>query len=175
MPVMPLGFWGIGLLAWLGTRWFGGPEPALRFGGLFALAYVANQAVSHYLLTPALGIAAGVLWLWFLPALIIGLARRGSTGVLMSGILLGLAAQVALQAALHGLDMPVLHGIRPGIIGLLLGGALYSSLRGAGGSVAGTPRAQGGEAAPGWGLAAPGPYPLPPLTLLTNSGRMWGL
>ena len=175
IALIALVFWAIGLLAWLATRWFGGPEPALRFGGLFALAYVANQAVSHYLLTPALGIAAGVLWLWFLPALIIGLARRGSTGVLMSGILLGLAAQVALQTALHGLDMPVLHGIRPGIIGLLLAAALYASLRAAVGSVAGTPRAQGGEAAPGWGLAALGPYLLLQFTLLTNPGRIAAL
>ena len=78
IALIALVFWGIGLLAWLATRWFGGSEPALRFGGLFALAYVANQAVSHSLLTPALGIAGGVLWLWFLPALIVGLARRGA-------------------------------------------------------------------------------------------------
>lgn len=173
LGLIALGLWVIGLLAWLAARWLGGSRPAVRFGLLFSLVYIANQFVAHPTLTPYLGVATAVLWLWFFPALIISLGRRGAAPSIVPGVLLGLAAQVALQTALHGLDLPVLRGVVPGIGALLLCTALYASVRAveADTGSAGAAAAHGG-AFPGRGLATLGPYLVLQLTLLANPGRV---
>jgi len=178
--LIALVFWGIGMLAWPLIRRLGGSDPAQRIGLLFGAAYTLHTTTSHPVLTPALGVATGILWLWIFPALIAAWGRRGAADTILPGVLLGLAAQVALQTTLHGLDMPVLHGLRPAVIALLLAAGLYLGLA----TVAGeAPGAAGGtdgrEGYPGWGLAALGPFLLLQISLLTNLGRMsmltgWG-
>jgi endonuclease/exonuclease/phosphatase family metal-dependent hydrolase len=172
IALIALLFWGIGLLAWPITRALGGTRPAWRFGLVFGVVYVANQAIVHPVLTPWLGIAGGVVWLWFFPALLVSLCQRDAAGATLPGILLGITAQVALQAALHGLDMPVLHGSWPAIGGLLLASGLIFSLRA-------VLLSRGGAAKPGqlpgWGLAAFGPFLILELVLLANPGRIGAL
>ncbi len=170
IALIALVFWGVGMLAWIAARRLGGPEPARRFGALFAVAYVALQGISHPTVTPVLAVAATVLWFWFFPSLVVALGRRGAAAVVLPGLLAGLAAQVALQTALNGLDMPVLHGRGPGLGALALVVIFYYALISAvsARSAEGSP----GEAFPGWGLLALGPYLLLEMTLLANLGRV---
>lgn len=168
LGLIALGIWSIGLLAWPAARWLGGSRPEVRFGMLFSVVYIANQFISHPLFSAVFGTATTVLWLWFLPALITALGRRGTVQFLTPGILLGLAAQVSLQSSLHGLDMPVLRGLLPGIGALFLGVALYLGIR----ELSAASEMPDGPALPGWGLIALGPYLVLQLTLLTNLGRV---
>ena len=166
LGLIALGFWTIGLLAWPVTRWFGGSRPEVRFGLLFTAAYTLNHFAVHPVLTPVLGVATAVTWLWLFPAVVTALGKRGVAHILVPGILLGLAAQVAIQAAMQGLDLPVLRGPRAGVEALLLSVALFASI------LQLTASPLGGEGFPGWGLAALGPYLALQLTLLTNLGRV---
>ena len=166
LGLIALGFWAIGLLAWPMTRWLGGTRPEVRFSLVFGAVYVADHFASHPVLTPALGVAAAIVWLWLFPAVVVALGRRGTANVLLPGMLLGLIGQVALQAARHGLDLPVLHGVGPGLEALALAAVLYV------GTLRLTPPANEEPAYPSWGLAALGPYLALQFTLLVNLGRV---
>lgn len=183
LGLIALGIWAIGFLAWPAARVLGGARPEMRLGALFAIAYVVNQWVSHPVLTPALGLATVVLWLWLLPAMTVALGRRGASGALAPGIMLGLAAQVTLQNVLAGLDMPMLRGAGPGLVALVLGAMLWYSLRAAAPPEAGEHGSHsdqaGGRGAqavagawPGTGLAALGPFLAVQMVLLANPGRV---
>lgn len=167
LGLIALAIWIVGLLAGPAARLAGGPRPAARFAGLFGILYAANQFVAHPILTPALGPAAVVAWMWFVAAFVTSLGRRGGSAALAPGIIVGLAAQVALQAALHGMDMTMLRGLLPGITGLALAALLYLAVRAA---TSGAPSAT--SAPPAWGLAALGPFLVLEVTLLVNLGRV---
>ncbi len=157
IALIALVFWGAGLMAWLAARWLGGSRPVVRLSLLFGLVYTANQIIAHPVATPALGILVGVVWLWLFPTLVVALARSNAVGLLLPGILLGLAAQVALQTALHGLDLPMLHGVGSGMGGLVLGAALYATARAAFPETVFRGSSSVAEQMPGLGLAALGP------------------
>ncbi|MDR7402733.1 MAG: endonuclease/exonuclease/phosphatase family protein [Armatimonadota bacterium] len=163
LGAIALGFWTVGLMAWPVARRLGGRRPEVRFALIFGMLYALNQSVAHPSLTPALSVAAWVAWLWLFPSVVAALGGRGTASAVLPGLLLGVAAQVAVQAALQGLDLPVLRGPTAGAVALLLAAALY-------GSVLPLTPASGRENLPGWGLAALGPYLVLQLTLLANPG-----
>ncbi|HEY6103982.1 MAG TPA: endonuclease/exonuclease/phosphatase family protein [bacterium] len=135
----------------------------------FALLYAAGHYIRYPILTPALALAAAVAWLWFFPALIARLSRAGHIDALSSGLSLGIAAQLALQTALHGLDLPMLQGILPGLGATALAAALLVCWRGLDAERGSQPAS--GPRLPGWGLIAFGPYLTLQLVLLANVGR----
>lgn len=172
MGGIALGVWVVGLLAAPAARLLGGQRPAWRLGLCFAAVYAGGQFVAHPLLTPLLGCLSVVLWLWALPALLTALYRQAAAGRLAQALLLGLAAQVAMQSALHGLDMPMLRGPAAGAGATALAALFAISL--SLGS-AHTYTRNHGHAQPGpwgWQLAALGPYLVLQLTLLLNLGRV---
>ncbi len=166
-----LGILALGFLAWPVLRRWGGPRPALRVGAVFAAVYALNHFVAHPALSALLGPASAVLWLWLLPALVTALGRGGAGPAVGVGLFLGLAAQVALQTALHGMDLSMLRGLWPGLGAVVLAGALVWSLRSGSAGQASLARVAG-DGLPGWGLAALGPFLVLQLTLLVNVGRV---
>lgn len=171
LGLIGLSIWVLGFLAWPMLRRWGGPRPALRVGALFAAVYALNHFVAHPGLSSLLGPASAVLWLWLLPTLVTALGRGGAGSAVGVGLFLGLAAQVALQAALHGMDLSMLRGLWPGLGAAVLAGALVWFLRS--GTAAQALLAGGaGDGLPGWGFAALGPFLVLQLTLLVNVGRV---
>lgn len=166
LGLIALAFWAIGLLAWPAARFLGGGRPEVPFSFLFGVVYVLDRFVSHPVLTPTLGVASAVLWLWLFPAVIVALGGRDAGTALLPGVLLGLAGQVALQAAQHGLDLPVLHGVIPGLQALALAFVLYQT------TLRLRPLPSVLASYPDWGLAVLGPYLALQLTLLANLGRV---
>jgi len=158
-----------GLAGWIAAPRFDTSRAANRLAVVFAAVYALSHYVRHPLLTPALALATATIWLWFLPALIGQLSRRDLMETLVPGFLAGFAAQVALQTALHGLDLAMLRGTAPGLGATLLAATLLLTWR----SID-TVRGREGEPRrylPGWGLVAFGPYLLLQLALLANVGR----
>ena len=135
----------------------------------FALLYAASHYVRYPILTPALALATAVAWLWLFPALIARLARAGHIGTLASGLSVGIAAQLALQTALHGLDLPMLRGFLPGLGATVPAAALLVCWRGL--DMGSRSRPASEPRLPGWGLIAFGPYLTLQLVLLANVGR----
>lgn len=164
------GIWIAGVAGWAIVPLIDSPRFGLRLALLFAVLYTAVHAVRQSGLSPALAAAALVAWLWLLPALIGELGRPDALDVLVPGILVGTALQVALQTALHGLDISMLRGALPalGAAGIALALALvwHSTLATAPSGAAAFPFPQG------WGLFALGPYLVLQQTLLTNLGRV---
>lgn len=185
LGLIALSIWVLGFLAWPVLRRWGGPQPALRVGAVFAAVYALNHFVAHPTLTPLLGPASAVLWLWLFPTLVTALGRGGAGPTVTTGLFLGLAAQVALQTALHGMDLSMLRGFWPGLGATVLAGALVWFLRSgtaaeasivdgspASASGRGASGAPAGDGLPGWGFAAFGPFLVLQLTLLANVGRV---
>lgn len=161
-----LGIWTVGLLAWPVRRWFGGRLPVWRFGLLFTTVSVLNALTAQPVLTPVLGTAAAVAWMWFTPMLLVALGR-GAASAVAAGILAGIAAQVALQHALHGMDLTMLRGIWPAAATAVLSVVLLYSVR----DVT-RDDANPDTALPGWGIAVLGPFLLLQMTLLANPGKI---
>jgi len=164
------GIWVAGLAGWAIVPWVDSPRLGLRLALLFAVLYAAGHAVRHPVLTPALVSASLVAWLWMMPALIGELGRPDALDVMVPGILVGSALQVAGQTALHGLDLSMLHGPLPGLGAAALAGALFAVW-----TATVTTAPSGAAAFPfpqGWGLFALGPYLVLQQTLLTNLGRV---
>ena len=164
------GIWVAGLAGWAIVPWVDSPRLGLRLALLFAVLYAAGHAVRHPALTPALVSASLVAWLWMMPALIGELGRPDALDVMVPGILVGSALQVAGQTALHGLDLSMLHGPLPGLGAAALAGALFAVW-----TATVTTAPSGAAAFPfpqGWGLFALGPYLVLQQTLLTNLGRV---
>jgi len=163
-----LGLYAAGLGGWLAASRLEGGRAGTRRAVLFSGLYAISQYVSHPLLTPILAFAVAIAWLWFLPAMIGRLIRRSVIDVLAPGLLVGFAAEVALQTALHGLDLAMLRGILPGFGATALAAALVISWRWLGMNQweEGEPRY-----APGWGMLAFGPCLVLQLVLLANVGR----
>ncbi|MFZ5815290.1 MAG: endonuclease/exonuclease/phosphatase family protein [Bacillota bacterium] len=161
LGVLLLSIWGTGLLGYPASRLLGGRVPAVRLALLFGALYVLYRAVPGAYTTPIFGCLSVTAWLWLLPA-----ALRALGGAILPGLLLGVGGQVALQTALHGMDLVMLIGPGPALLALGLAALLVLSLRwGSAGD-----EAAGESGAPGWGLIAWGPYLALQMTLAANLG-----
>jgi endonuclease/exonuclease/phosphatase family metal-dependent hydrolase len=158
-----------GLAGWIAAPRFDGPRSGFKRVVAFAVFYALSHYVRFPLLTPGSALIAAVSWLWFLPALIGRLSRAGLTGTLAPGCLLGFAAQIAMQTAVHGLDLAMLRGMLPGLGATGLAAALLGTWRPL--TADRRPGEASGPRLPGWGLIAFGPYLALQLLLLTNVGR----
>ncbi len=167
LALIAMGIWLVGLVIAPLARRLSGRRPEVSLAVLFGLVAVANAVVVHPVLTPALGIAMLVTWLWFLPTLVMAIGRADAADLLTPGIVTGVAAQVALQHALHGMDLAMLRGPLAGAIAVVLATALVGSTR----ALRVDQPAQS-AGAPGWGLVVLGPYLVLQLTLLANTGRV---
>lgn len=173
MGLIAAGLYAIGLIGWLPTRILGGRRPAWRFGLWLALATLLRQAFSGEMLTPAFSFATGILWLWWLPAFLQELVRRGALGAAVPAMVLGLLAQVVGQSALHGLDVPQLQGTGAMLWAALQVGLFLAALWLTGKEPALPPAAaDGGESGAAWGAITLGPYLFLQMTLLANLGRV---
>lgn len=170
LGLIALAIWAVGLAGWLSAPRTDPVRSVRRLAILFALVYVTSHLIADPIITPALAVLSIVAWLWFVPGLLEALARVGSLDALAPGILVGFAAQVALQTALHGLDMSMLRGVLPGLGAGLLSAALLASTY----AIRPSASAQRGvsQPLPGWGMIALGPYLVLQLTLLANLGRV---
>lgn len=167
LVLIVLAIWSFGLLSapWAGR--FGGTRAVERLAGIFGATVVLYALVIHPTLTPFLGEVMIVTWLWYLPALIFALGRAGLAHDIAAGAAVGVAAQVALQHALHGMDLPMLHGASVGVGAAVLTGMLLVSARTLSNRIHQRPGVQ-----PGWGLLALGPFLTLEMTLLSNLGRV---
>lgn len=181
MASVAFGVWAVGILVGPATRLAGGPRPVWRFGLLLGLLSVARQAVVGEFITPALSFASLVLWLWWLPAFLRAFTRAGFGRLIAPAVSLGVAAQVAGQAAMHGLDLPMMRGFWSVLGAALLAGTFLVALR-----RSTAPAAQAGTAPPptahGEGMGAVGLFLFLflQLTLAANLGLIqmmtgWGL
>lgn len=167
LALIALGIWLIGVLGAPIAHRLSGRRPEVPLAVLFGIVVVANAVIAHPGLAPVLGTAMLVTWLWFLPALLMAAGRAGGADLLTPGIITGVAAQVALQHALHGMNLAMLRGPLTGAIAIVLAATVVAStheLR------AEQPAHSAG--APGWGLVVLGPYLVLQLTLLANTGRV---
>lgn len=161
--------YAVGLAGWLRVTRVEEAGAGSRRAVAFALLYAASHYARFPILTPALALATVVGWLWFFPALISRLSRLNLIDTLGPGVLLGFAAQIALQTALHGLDLAMLRGILPGVGASVLAAAVLMWWRRLDAD-RGAQRASGPRL-PGWGLIVFGPYLTLQLLLLANMGR----
>ncbi len=178
LALIALAIWIAGLAGWLleprkdPVRWM------QRMATIFALAYAISHLIADHTITPVLAVLSLITWFWLVPVIMDALARYGMLDVLAPGILLGFALQIALQTALHGLDLSMLRGILPGIGAVVLGGVLIVTTYAI---KPGLPDKDGSTVLyPGWGMLALGPFLALQFTLLANLGRAqllsgWGI
>lgn len=166
LGVIALSVWLIGLLGAPLAGRLSGRRPEVPLAGLFGLAVAANAFSIHPLISPVLGTAMLVTWLWFLPALVTAVGRARAADILAPGIVTGVAAFAAFHHALHGMDLAMLRGPLVGAVTVILAAALLMTTR----ALPESPT--GPVVAPGWGLLALGPYLVLQLTLLANPGRV---
>ncbi len=176
--LIALVIWIAGLAGWLlaprknSVRWM------QRIATIFALAYAINHLIADRTITPVLAVLSLITWFWLVPVIMDALARYERLDVLVPGILLGFALQIALQTALHGLDLSMLRGILPGIGAGVMGAALIGTTYAFKPDL---PDKDGSNVLyPGWGMLALGPFLALQFTLLTNLGRAqllsgWGI
>lgn len=137
-------------------------RPALWLGVIFAVLIVVRQALPGENTSPALAFAAWIVWLWWLPAFI-----REAPGRLVevaTGMVLGVALQVAGQIALHGLDLHLVDGPASVLTAAVLAAGFVLALASVG--------ATGQPTRGGWGAFALGPYLFIELTFVANLGRL---
>ncbi len=98
----------IGLFAWPARKAFGGARPAFRFAiALAVLAILRQSSLTSASLAIGFSFAAWIVWMWWLPAAIESAAADNALSVIAPAAMCGVALQVALQSALHGLDLPL--------------------------------------------------------------------
>ncbi len=137
-------------------------RPALWLGVLFGVLIVVRQALPGENTSPAFAFAAWIVWLWWLPVFI-----REASGRLVdiaTGVVLGVALQVAGQVALHGLDLHLVDGPASVLTAAVLAAGFAVALA----SHGATSQASRG----GWGAFALGPYLFIELTFVANLGRL---
>ncbi|HUF67129.1 MAG TPA: endonuclease/exonuclease/phosphatase family protein, partial [Longimicrobiales bacterium] len=168
--IVSLGVFGVGLLGGVASRFLGGAHPAQRFGAFVAVLVIAAQVLPVSLAQPAAPFAAWVAWLWWCPEFLREMARRGVSHLIAPSVVLGLAAQVAGQTALHGLDVPLIPG-RYGLAGnVALAGAFITVLFLA--LPRKTPATDPPARSSPWMAFAIGPFLHVQLTLLANLGGL---
>ncbi len=162
--LVALAIWSIGLLGWVAARVAGGARPAYRSAALLAILVVIRQVVSDEAATAALAFASVIAWLWWLPAYVNEAARHGASRLIALAAVGGIAAQVAGQLALHGLDVPYLVGPGGWLAATVLAAAFVLVTRMA---------VRADDCPPtgtSWGAVAIGPFLFLQLTLLANIG-----
>lgn len=159
------GVWLAGILGIVPARLFR-DRAAWGFGLLFAVLVGLRQTLTGEAPTAVFALAAWIVWLWWLPAFLDALARRGALALAPAAILLGVAAQVATQATLQGSDLHTIGGAVGAIGGVALAAAFALALRA---GLAARGDASGNAA---WGALALGPYLFLQATLLANLGRI---
>lgn len=169
LALIALAVWIAGLAGWLlaprkdPVRWL------QRMATIFALAYAISHLIAERTITPVLAVLSLIAWFWLVPGIVEALARHGMLDVLAPGILLGFAFQIALQTALHGLDLSTLRGVLPGIGAGVIGAVLVVTTYAIKPDL---PDKDGPSVIyPGWGIIVLGPYLALQLTLLANLGR----
>ncbi|TMB63589.1 MAG: hypothetical protein E6J49_01605 [Chloroflexi bacterium] len=137
---------------------------AVWLGALFGLIVVLRQALPGENASPAFAFASWIVWLCWLPAFIRQAGRAGLLRDAATGIILGVAVQIAGEIALHGLDLELIDGPLSVIAALLLAAAFVAALV----------SVPDGNAPPSgaWGALVVGPYLFLELTLLTGLGRI---
>ncbi len=169
MGAVGLAVLSVGLGAWLPRRLVGGKRPTLRFVLLFGAIVLARQSFYGHLPTLLLSWASGVAWLWWLPAFLVDLSSRGRLRLLVPSTVLGLGLLAAGQAALRGLDVPLLAGTA----GMVAGGVQVALFLAASFWLDRAPATSVAEGAgDGWGIVAWGPFLFVELSLLVNLGRL---
>lgn len=166
LGLVAAGIWAVGLLGFIPARLLG-DRAAWMLGALFAVLVALRQTIAGEVPTAIFSIAAWIAWLWWLPAFLHALARRGATAVAPAAVLVGLGAQVATQAALHGSDLHAAGGAIGAIGGVVLALGFVLALRV--GLRAPEARSDAGAA---WGALALGPFLFLQMTLLVNLGRL---
>ncbi len=162
--LVALAVWSIGLLGWVVARVGGGAGPAYRSAALLGILVVIRQVVSDEAATAALAFASVIAWLWWLPAYVNEAARHGASRLVALAAIGGIAAQVAGQLALHGLDVPYLVGPGGWLAATALAAAFVLATRMA------VKSAHDAPTGTSWGAVAIGPYLFLQLTLLANIG-----
>ncbi|TMB73540.1 MAG: hypothetical protein E6J52_11410, partial [Chloroflexi bacterium] len=137
---------------------------AVWLGALFGLIVVLRQALPGENASPAFAFASWIVWLCWLPAFIRQAGRAGLLRDAATGIILGVAVQIAGEIALHGLDLELIDGPLSVIAALLLAAVF----------VAANLSVPDGNAPPSgaWGALVVGPYLFLELTLVTGLGRI---
>lgn len=166
LGLVAAGIWAVGLLGFIPARLLG-DRAAWMLGALFAVLVALRQTIAGEVPTAIFSIAAWIAWLWWLPAFLHALARRGATAVAPAAVLVGLGAQVATQAALHGSDLHAAGGAIGAIGGVVLALGFVLALRV--GLRAPEARSDAGAA---WGALALGPFLFLQMTVLVNLGRL---
>ncbi len=162
--LVALAIWSVGLLGWVVARVAGGAHPAYRAAALLAILVVIRQVVSDEAVTAALAFASLIAWLWWLPAYVNEAARQGASRYVALAAVGGIAAQVAGQLALHGLDVPYLVGAGGWLAATALAAAFVLATRMA------APSPHDAPTGTSWGAIAIGPFLFLQLTLLANIG-----
>jgi endonuclease/exonuclease/phosphatase family metal-dependent hydrolase len=181
MGLVAFGVYAVGLIGWLPTRLLGGSRPAWRFGLLLAVLSLARQVLPGEFLSPGFSFASAIVWLWWLPAFLKEFARRGIGRSIVPAVLLGVAGQSAEQAALHGMDLPMLRSIWAIFWAALLAAAFIWALWQSGRTEPpGAEGAEGAGAGASWGAIALFLYLFVQMTLTANLGRVemlggWGM
>ena len=162
--LVALAVWSVGLLGWVAARVAGGTRPVYRWAALLGILVVLRQVVSDEAATAALAFASAVAWVWWLPAYVDEAARHGASRLVAVAAVLGIAAQVAGQLALHGLDVPYLVGAGGWVAATVLAALFILVTR----LAAHEPDCP--PAGTSWGAIAIGPFLFLQLTLLANIG-----
>ncbi len=162
--LVALAIWSVGLLGWVAARVAGGAHPAYRSAALLGILVVIRQVVSDEAVTAALAFASLIAWLWWLPAYVNEAARQGASRHVALAAVGGIAAQVAGQLALHGLDVPYLVGPGGWLAATVLAAAFVLVTRMAVRSADCPPTGTS------WGAVVIGPFLFLQLTLLANIG-----
>jgi endonuclease/exonuclease/phosphatase family metal-dependent hydrolase len=174
--LLPAAVCALGLLAGPARRLVAAPR-STWLAGAFAVCIVLRQVMLPYDTPGAvLSFVAWILWLWWLPAVLEEYATTNDLALITPAFASGIALQVGLQAALHGLDLPLRSG-PASIAGAAILAVVFFAV-----SLAGTRASQEptqmGEAPhrrrsdAGWGAVALGPYLFLQLTLLASAGRV---
>jgi endonuclease/exonuclease/phosphatase family metal-dependent hydrolase len=162
----------VGLFAWQARKAFGGTRPAVRFASVLGILVILRQAsLQSQLLAIAFSFGAWIVWMWWLPAAIEDAAADNALNIAAPAALCGAALQVAAQAALHGLDMPLWPAWQLIPAATLLAAAFVIASRAAQRAVTDADDRSESFAAAARGLTAFGPWFFLQLTLLASLGR----
>jgi endonuclease/exonuclease/phosphatase family metal-dependent hydrolase len=174
--LLPAAVFALGLLAGPARRLV--PTPRARWlAGAFALCVVLRQAALPYDMPGAvLAFVAWILWLWWLPAVLEEQATQNDLALVAPAFACGIALQVALQAALHGLDLPFRAGPESIAATTILAATFFVASRT--GARASEDLVEAGHVVPrawsdaGWGAVALGPWLFLQVTLFASAGRV---
>ena len=153
--------WAVGIGGSFLVRFVPLARRAFWLAALFGVLVVLRQALPGENSSPAFAFAAWAVWLWWLPEFLRTSAARRAE--LASGVVLGVALQVAGQIALHGLDLELISGPVSVVAALALAVTFVLAQR---------DEPAVAPAGGAWGAFALGPFLFIELTCLANLGRI---